>query len=425
MKKRLKSLIKKLIKLCWDYTIEDDYRILSLKHTPIRIRCSITKKAWNAFGALPIAENKLVFDNYMGRGYGCNTKYVTEVLLRRRSDLDIVWTVRQADLHRREFPEGVRLVEYGSREALQEYYTAAVWVCNYHLNAYFNRGLEKRQGQTYIQMWHGSLGIKKIERDCDNLTSMKHWDYLARKNSNATDYWISNSTFESGIYERGFWNVHNIMELGHPRNDIFFREDNSQLVEKVKRRLDISMEDKLVLYVPTFRESGEFPADILCVEDIVSGLSKRFGGNFVFVVRRHPRMEKALSVYAAGDLAPVVDGSGYPDIQELLAASDVVITDYSSCIFDFLLTRRPGFIYAPDIERYNTERGFYYRLEEAPFPIAERKEQLLDNIAHFNQAEYEEKIGLFLEKQGCMEHGYAAEEVCDLIEDILDRKDDE
>lgn len=421
MKRKIRTFIKNFVKFFCDYTIEDDYRILSLKHTPLRVRRSLTRKAWDAFGSLPIAANKVIFDNYMGRGYGCNCKYVTEALRKRRPDLDIVWTVRRASAHAGQFPEGVRLVEYGSTEALREYYTAALWVCNYHLSAYFNQGLVKREGQTYIQMWHGSLGIKKLERDCEGLTSMKHWNYLAQKNSNATDYWISNSAFETQVYRRGFWNVEHVLELGHPRNDIFFREDASACAAAVKNALDIKPERRIVLYVPTFRESGGFPVCRLDVDAVVSALARRFGGDWSFVVRLHPRMREGMDVLVIGGHVQPVDGSGYPDIQELLFASDVVLTDYSSCIFDFLLTGRPAFIYAPDIEIYNTERGFYYRLEETPFPIAESMEMLTENIARFDEDVYAERSAAFLKEKGCMENGRASEAVCDLIEEILDR----
>ncbi len=408
--------IRQFLKIFIEYTIENDTKIYRLKYTPLKIKQSLTKKAEGKFAHYPVQENKIVFDNYMGRGYGCNSKYVTEELLRRRADLDIVWVVKNAEAHKGEFPENVRLVEYLSDQAMKEYYTAKVWVCNYHLVAYFEKGLQKKASQKYIQMWHGSLGIKKIENDCDCLTKKQSWTYLAKKNSENTDYWISNSAFETDVYQRAFWNVKQVLEYGHPRNDLFFRQDMDLIKKKVKSYLGIAPEKRVALYVPTFRESGAFPKEKIDFDRMLESLGQRFGGSWQGVVRLHPRMdEKAEPVYHGKDSRKVIKGD-YPDIRELLAAADVVLTDYSSCIFDFLLTGRPAFIYAPDIEQYNDERGFYYKLEKTPFPIAETNRELLENIEKFDERSYRSQTEHFLSEKGCLEDGHAAERVCDLIE---------
>lgn len=416
---KLKRKIKSLIKIFWDYTIQDDVRIYRLKHTPVQIKRSLTKAAEKKYGSLPIEPKKLVFDDYMGSGYGGNSKYVTEELLDRRKDLDIVWIVDDIEKHKAEFPPGIRLVEYKTQQALKEYATAAIWICNYHLIAYFNMGLQKRPGQCYIQLWHGSLGIKRIENDFDSLTERKNWNYLAQKNSRNTDYWISNSSFETQIYQRAFWSVHTVLEYGHPRNDLFFKGDSRQTQEKVKRALGIDESEKIVLYVPTFREDDHFPENKLDVDSLRDALRERFSGSWRVVVRLHPRMKGIIENVCRGSSDAIVMADEYPDIQELLLASQVAITDYSSGIFDFLLTGRPGFLYAPDLSAYNNERGFYYPLENTPFPMAENNNQLADQIRKFDENGYREKISSFLEGKGCIEDGRAAERVCDLIEEIL------
>ena len=208
---KIKVRIKTFVKKFFDYTIENDVRVYRLKHTPFCMKCSLTKQALREYGVYAVEPKKIIFDNYMGHGYGCNSKYVTEELLKRRKDLDVVWTVKDIEKCKDEFPKGVRLVEYGSKQAMYEYYTAAVWIPNYHLIAYFNKGLTKRNGQIYIQLWHGSFGIKRIENDCDCLTKSPSWTYLAKKNAQNTDCWISNSTFETNVYRRAFWSTRQIL----------------------------------------------------------------------------------------------------------------------------------------------------------------------------------------------------------------------
>lgn len=103
-----------------------------------------------------------------------------------------------------------------------------------------------------------------------------------------------------------------------------------------------------------------------------------------------------------------------------MAAADVGITDYSSWIYDFMLTRRPCFIYASDMSQYNHQRGFYYPLEETPFPLATTNEELQYNIVQFNEELYCNKVEKFLEEKGCMEDGHACERIEALILNCLD-----
>lgn len=417
------SKIKKIVKKFVDYTIEDDTRIYTLKHTNLNIRRSLTQSFEETYGALPVEPRKIVVDNYMGQGYGCNCKYVTEALLAAQEAYDIVWVVKNAAERREEFPAKVRLVEYLSAEAMYEYATAGIWLCNYHLVAYFNRGLQKKPQQTYIQMWHGSFGIKKIENNCEILTENKSWLYLAQKNSKNTDYWISNSRFETEVYRHAFWDVKNVLEYGHPRNDVFFGQDIDACTGHVKTVLGIEEKQNILLYVPTFREKNAFPHEKLDVDGLLDTLDEVTGEEWCMVVRLHPRMRGKTEQVYEENTRRVYHADDYPDIQELLAAAQMVITDYSSCIFDFLLTGRPGFIYAPDIAAYNDERGFYYRLEQTPFPIATDNDGLRQNIRNFDRELYQTNTDDFFLDKGSVEDGQAAKRVCGLIQNILLEKE--
>ena len=118
-----------------------------------------------------------------------------------------------------------------------------------------------------------------------------------------------------------------------------------------------------------------------------------------------------------GDVEDVTD---YPDIQELLAGADVVISDYSSCIFDFALSRRPAFLYAPDREKYETERGFYYPLSETPFPVVEGPDELAAAIKYFDEDEYAESLEEFFAAKGNADDGRAASRAADIILDCFE-----
>lgn len=405
--------IRQLAKTIISYEIQGEEKAYGLKHTPLVWKVRYTRRYHKELEQLPLQPGKIVFDNYMGKGYGCNGKYVTEALLKKKQDLDIVWTVKDIEGQRKDFPKQVRLVEYGSKEAMYEYATAGVWACNYQLVHYLNKGLLKKPGQTYIQMWHGSFGIKKIENDCKNLTQDKNWTTLAKRNSGYTDYWISNSKFETDIYRQAFWDVDRVLEYGHPRNDIFFHRKEEKARDAVEDYIG-RKDGKLLLYVPTFRDDCSEPEEQPDFKQLKYSLEKRFGGDWRILLRLHPRMAadgKKIKGYGDGCIY-VTD---YPDIQELLAAADAVITDYSSAVFDFLLTGRPAFIYAPDYDRYQKMRGLYYPLEETPFPIASDYRRLTRNILEFDADLYRERAKAFLQQKGSVEKGNAAECVAELI----------
>ena len=412
--KRLKKFAKIFIER--EYKGDGLFSVFLVTHSGRRIalfQYNARHKYKLFFCSKPIKNNKIVFDNYMGKGYGCNCKYVAEELLKRGPEkFDLVWIVSPKDEDNSQIPDAIRKVTYGSNKAKREYATAKVWLSNYHKITYLRKGVFKRDGQFYIQMWHGSLGIKKIESDVASLLKKTGWEKLARENSEMTDYWISNSNFETGVYKRAFWNVKQVLEYGHPRNDILLR--NTETIERKIKEFYGIKEKKIVLYAPTFREDYSLDCYNIDFSELETNLGKKFGGAWITMLRLHPRMRKhAERLISPGD--KVIDASFYPDIQELLATADCLVTDYSSCIFDFMLTRRPGFIFATDIEKFNTERGFYYPLEDTPFPIATNNAELMENVLSFRQEQYLHDVERFLKEKGCVEDGHASERVADLI----------
>ena len=138
------------------------------------------------------------------------------------------------------------------------------------------------------------------------------------------------------------------------------------------------------------------------------------------MVKLHFKDRKGLKLIT--DSKNIINATNYSDIQDLIAVSDIALTDYSSWICDWVLTKKPGFLFASDLKKYISERGFYYPLEETPFPIAETNDQLIDNILNFDIDKYEEKRQEFLEKRGCCENGTASKQVVELIKGIIDKE---
>ena len=355
-----------------------------------------------------VRPGKVLFINHTGSGYKCNPKYVCEELVRRGYDGELVWMGGLSRIDRGRVPARVKCASLHGLQALRHLATAEVWVDNVSVLRFLERGLVKKPGQLYVQTWHGSMGLKRDGVDVNSpdpeaIAAMKRETPLV-------DYCIANSEFEAQFYLRKWFGDRKVMKFGHPRNDVFFH-DRAPIREKVCARLGLPSSEKLFLYAPTFRDNCAVDAE-LDVRSTLAALEDRFGGGWRFLFRPHPKAKgRGLAI---GDM-PVVDVSGYDDMQELLVAADAMATDYSSCICDFLLGGRPGFIYAPDLDDYANGRGLYYPLDTTPFPLAKTSAALADAIRAFDAVRYAASREAFLSDKGCVEDGCAASRVADLI----------
>ncbi len=332
---------------------------------------------------------KIVFNQFQGSGFGCNPKYIALELLRRRNDLDLVWLARNPAEVR--LPPGIRAVKWKSPQALRELATAGVWVSNHNLGHFIkNRGLVKKPGQRYYQTWHGSFGIKYCAAPFEP------------EECAMVDGFIVHSDLERRRGKRWFGDRVELYPFGHARNDL--------IVNAHRRASD---EVRTFLYVPTFRDDGALDAYLLDFAAVKTALVRRWPVQWKIQVRLHPNLrKKGIRLPFVGDVEDVTD---YPDIQELLARADVVVSDYSSCIFDFALSGRPGFLYAPDRAKYESDRGFEYPLSAAPFPVTESLEELTTAIENFDEAGYAAVLSAFFAEKGSVERGIASREIADLI----------
>lgn len=354
-----------------------------------------------------IRRNKIVFSNWSGGGFGGNAKYTALNLLKRSQEIDLVWVMKKEDGN---LPNGIRSVLYGTYEHYRELGTAAVWIDNEHKN-FFTR---KRDGQYYIQTWHGGGPLKKIEFDGKNI-SRSYLD-LCEMNAELEDLMISPSQFNSGLYRTAFHYTGEILECGYPRNDIFWQDNRCR--QQMERVFCVKPEEMMVLYAPTFRNSQVNEKNILNLKAVCQAIEKKFGRKCRMFVRFHPSDAEAVKSYPWIDRC--TDVTCYSDVQELLAASDILITDYSSIMWDFSLSEKPVFLFHPDVDCYEKERGYYLSFEKMPYVEAFDNEDLCRKIELFNEEKYLRELRVFLEEYGSFDSGTAAETVGNHIMSILE-----
>lgn len=358
----------------------------------------------------PVKKNKMIFHdkgNYSGHG-----KQITERLLEKKKDLDLVWLVSDMQVP---VPDGVRLIyEKDLYQATYEMETAGFWIYDYTVF----RWLIKREGQIYIQTKHwASITLKAFGFDEVEYTGNEEYRKGLIHSSTIMDYVFVGSEFDERTCRTGFGFQGEAVYVGSPRSDVLFKENIFK--DKVHQAYGIKSQEKILLYAPTWRRinglaQSQFQSIKIDFERLRDVLKNRFGGEWRILLRLHPDVV----IESAGIHCPeyVTDVSYYSDSQELIASADILITDYSSIMFEPAFVMKPVFLYAPDKDEYiNKERPLLIEYEALPFPTAETEAELWNCIFNFEKDVYEQSVSSFLNQYGIHEDGHAAERASEFI----------
>lgn len=362
----------------------------------------------------PIEAKKILVAIGIHGGHG---KQISKRMVEKKPDLDIVWIVENKPT---EIPEGIRYILAGNwKEYIRELETAHIWIYDDMIPLYAH----KRNGQIYIQAKHwAGITLKKFYWDIKQYLNVP----IARKryshNNRAIDYILVGSEFDEKSCRSGFDFDGECIYVGSPRTDVLFENG---LREKVCSYYGISLDKHILLYAPTFRATnseasmGRMKSVDMDFEKIEKVLQKKFGGEWVIFLRLHPYIAIESSKLKRPDF--VIDASYYPDSQELVAAMDIMITDYSSIMFEPAFIEKPVLLYAPDKDDYiKNDRGLLIDYDSLPFPISESNEELAETIMKFEKGDYDKRVNDFLDNYGVHEDGYASERATEFILGLLE-----
>ncbi|MFC9324404.1 CDP-glycerol glycerophosphotransferase family protein [Kitasatospora sp. NPDC057015] len=317
------------------------------------VRSSARFTAYNAFRRLPLDEHLAVYAAYWHRGYGCNPAAIYEKARELAPEIRGVWVV-ETRAQAATLPAGVPYVLLNTPAYLKAMATAKYFVNNVN----FPHTMVKRPGTVHVQTQHGTplkmMGMDLRDHpvaadgmDFDRLReAVGRWDYLVSPNPHTTEH-----------FARAFPGRYEMLDTGYPRNDRLATTTPAE-VAAMRERFGLTEDRTAVLYAPTHREGrGSFlPLD-------VAELARRLGPEFTLLVRAHYFLTGGAGDLAAGeDAATIVDVSGHPAVEDLYLAADVLVTDYSSMMFDFAVLDRPLVVFAPDWEQYRQVRGVYFDL---------------------------------------------------------------
>ncbi|MCP2033471.1 CDP-glycerol glycerophosphotransferase (TagB/SpsB family)/glycosyltransferase involved in cell wall biosynthesis [Planomicrobium sp. HSC-17F08] len=357
---------------------------------------------------LPVRSNWVLFESHMGKQYSDSPKYIYEQLLQSGQKFKFIWSLQEPG--QVDIPGSAIKVKRNSLKHLYYLNRAKYWVDNQgiaHL-------AKKKADQVYVQTWHGTP-LKKMGYDQKKLPAKNELTRL-KLQTEAWDYLISPNRYTSDILRRGFRYGGEILETGYPRNDLLIRQPED-VSRRVQQHFGLSNDKQVILFAPTFRDWD--PNSFQKVLDDVQNLSKEIGENDVVLLRLHYLLSEKISQMELP--ANIINASTYQDIQELYLLADVLITDYSSVMFDFALLKRPIILYCYDLEEYITRRGMYFDFAElAPGPVC----QTIDEVLHYvNQPEalnaFSSDLERFVGEFGSLEDGQASAKV---IEKVFSRK---
>ena len=355
----------------------------------------------------------VLFISWKGKQCSDNPRGIAEELRRRGDTREHIWVVNDWAIP---VPDGATAVLAGTEDYYEAVARSRYLITNDDMQDWY----VKRDGQLYVQTWHGTP-LKRIGFDVAQpqfISGTRYLDHLAQDVAK-WDLLLSPNPFSTPILRRAFRYEGEIGETGYPRNDVLCDGDADRVAARVRATLGIPDGKRVIMYAPTWRDnqyyaSGRYRFDFRL--DLEQAW-RRLGEDHVILLRGHHHM--ADDVPAGTRPGFVINVTDYPDISELFLATDAVITDYSSVMFDFAPTGRPILFFTYDLEEYRDDlRGFYFDLEaEAPGPLLATSAEVIEAIANLDTVavQYREAYQRFAARFCPLDDGKAAARACDRI----------
>ena len=363
------------------------------------------------FYIFPIRKNRVMFMSFEANKYACNPRRISEYLAKNHPDIEIIWAFQEPDNFRWLPDWGVsKIVEFNSAQYFRYALTSKVFVYNMRIPAM----IPFRKKQTTIGTGHGGGAYKKLLLDNPSIRTADQ--KIQELSASHTDILVSSCKYYTKYVVRGaFAHKGECLECGMPRNDELVNNSDNKMADYIRKFYDIPADNKIILYAPTYRKGKRSePTDYnLDVAGIVEAAKERFGGEWSILYRMHYFIQKRLPEDTMGQ--QIIDVTDYGDMQDLLLASDILITDYSSSVWDYSLLNRPCFLYTTDLDEYLERQGFYIDVRDWPFPLAKNNEALVENIRNFDEEDYRIAVHKHHTDLGSFDNGNATEIISNRI----------
>ena len=358
-------------------------------------------------------KDDILFLSYDGKQYSDSPKVLSECLHKTHPEKNLIWGLSNGI---DEIPDYVKIIGRNSKDFKKTICTAGTIITNNSINSY----IPIRKKQILLNTWHGGSPTKTVGYRESNPDP--YYKYHFRIQDRKTTAILSGSNFftEEVIRKSFGFTKTRILEFGFPKNDVLLN-DHQDIEKKVRSFYKIDSCTGIIIYAPTFRgsanDSSFLPGEMMlnprkCIE----WFEEKYNKKFVFLFRAH----HAMKISNMGNCIPVTD---YPDMQELLCATDFLITDYSSCMHDCSLMKKPTILYIPDYDEYMKDRGFYYEIPTMPFPYAFTPDELKKVVIDFDYDKYKREVDKYHIRIGNFESGHATKDVISWLENEMKNND--
>lgn len=365
-------------------------------------------------------QDLILFESNLGRNYSGNPRAIYEELLNRGLDkkYKIYWIFENTEGV--DVPGNVKKVLRESYSYLRLTWQAKMWITDTRMMGY----VIKNPNTKFIMTWHGTP-LKKLGLDMDDIFMAKNRGIEKYKasfwnHSRRWDYLVAPNEYSEKIFRNCFDFKKTMLKTGYPRNDILVNQNNKEYINMLKDKYKIPKNKKIILYAPTFRDDENVAKNKYVFNPHINFdvLYRNLKNDYVFIVKYHYFITSKLDWTRFKGFITDID----TDIKELYLLSDIMMTDYSSTMFDYSVLKRPMIFYTYDLDKYAGDRGFYFDfIETAPGPFLYNTEELVDFLkgGEPDFSPYEQKLEDFYNKFNVWEDGSASSKIMDLVEEIM------
>lgn len=352
---------------------------------------------------VPPDDKLILFISFGGRKFDDSPKAIYDQMIKddRFNDYRLIWAFNNPEAFELERGEKIKCDTF-------TYYITALKARVWISNSTVERGLEFKGKHTfYFNTWHGTP-IKKMGTDVDGENKS-----FKGKGQWKVDYFTCQGEFEQEIFCRVFRGLNKDVArvIGLPRNDIYANYTKDYMLS-LRKKMNIPSDKRVILYAPTFREYDKSSSmEVkLSVPMNIEKWRKELGEEYVLLFRAHYEVAKGLNIQ---DDDFVCEMSSYPQLEDLMIVSDMLISDYSSIFFDYSIMPKPMLAFCYDYDRYASERGMYFDIRDW-LPYADNEDKLLHLIKADNQDKHIAKTRKFQQKY-VTEYGSAVKQSLNVL----------
>jgi CDP-glycerol glycerophosphotransferase len=361
----------------------------------------------------------IIFESNLGKNYTGNPKAIYEKMVKR--GLDQVYTCVWIFNNPQTVIPGKHIQVKKMRLKYLYYFNKAkYWIVDSRQPLFLNKKAET----IFIQTWHGTP-LKKLALDMEVIdmggeTDLEGYKDRFKQSSSRWDYLLAQNYYSAEVFRSAFGFDKNMLSMGYPRNDKLIEVDN-EMILNIKLKLNLPIDKKIILYAPTWRDNAFIKKGYYKFETElnIDYMSKELSNDYILIVKAHYLVAEKMKRLTENNKF-VYDFSSQQDITDLYLVSDLLITDYSSVMFDYSVLKRPMYFYVYDYEEYRDAlRGFYFDLKaEAPGPCVESTDALIHEIKkgedYYYQV-YKDKYECFSEKFNHLDDGTSSDKIINYL----------